>query len=57
MASYTADISYVKGKDVKIRIVDNAITDWGLFFADDFVTNYSSEEELPTSASEAINLL
>lgn len=57
MASYVADISNVKGKDVKIRIVDNAISDWGLFFVDDFMTNYSSVEELPNNAFEAVNLL
>lgn len=57
MASYSADISNAKGKDVKIRIVDNAVSDWGLFFADDFVTNYTTSEELPINAVEAVNLL
>ncbi len=57
MATYTADISNAKNKEVKIRIIDNAVKDWGLVFVDDFITNYSSISELPINSTEAINLL
>lgn len=48
MATFVADISEIANKDVKIRIVDNAISDWGLFFVDDFVTSYKSTSDLPS---------
>ncbi len=57
MGVYYADISNLSGKEIKIRIVDNATNDWGLVFADDFITNYSSFDELPNNSVEAVNLL
>ena len=47
MVTYIADLSEFTGKSVKIRLVDNAESDWGLLFADDFVTYYTSEDDLP----------
>ena len=47
MVTYIADLSELTGQTVKIRLVDNATNDWGLLFADDFVTYYTSEESLP----------
>ena len=52
MMTYKADLSAHIGKNIKIRIVDNATNDWGLLFVDDFITYYpdataiSSEYEL-----------
>ncbi len=57
MGVYYADISNLSGKEIKIRIVDNATNDWGLVFVDDFITSYSSAEELPKNSVEAVNLL
>ena len=47
MAEYKVDLSAHLGKNIKIRIVDNAVTDWGLLFADDFVTYYESASDIP----------
>ena len=48
MVLYVADLSEFTGKNVKIRLVDNAENDWGLLFADDFVTYYENEDDVPT---------
>lgn len=48
MVTYIADLSAFAGQSVKIRLVDNAVNDWGLLFADDFVTYYQSADDLPT---------
>ena len=47
MVTYIADLSEFTSKSVKIRLVDNAESDWGLLFADDFVTYYTSADDLP----------
>ena len=47
MATYIADLSEFAGRSVKIRLVDNAVDDWGLLFADDFVTYYEEGATLP----------
>lgn len=46
LLSYKADLSAHIGKTVYIRLSDNAKNDYGLFFADSFVTYYASAEEL-----------
>ena len=46
MVQYKADLSNYIGRNVKIRIVDNAQNDWGLLFCDDFVTYYETIEEI-----------
>ena len=56
MVEYKADLSEYLGKDVYIRIVDNAENDWGLFFVDSFITYYATAEEVSASAIEATNL-
>lgn len=56
MALYKADLSAFLGRSVKIRIVDNATSDWGLLFADDFVTYYETVSDVPESAYEAHDL-
>ena len=47
MAQYVADLSAFANRSVKIRIVDDASSGWGLLFADDFITYYESEAEVP----------
>ena len=46
MVQYVADLSSFMGRKVKIRLVDNASSDWGLLFADDFVTYYESSDSI-----------
>lgn len=56
MVEYKADLSEYMGRKVYIRIVDNASEDWGLFFADSFITYYESEEDVSKNATVAENL-
>ena len=54
MVDYKVDLSAHIGKNIKIRIVDNAVDDWGLMFVDDFVTYYESTSEVPTNCVSAL---
>lgn len=45
MIAYKADLSAFRGKDVFLRISDNADSGYGLFFVDSFVTHYDEEPE------------
>ena len=56
MVQYTVDLSEFMGREVKIRLVDNATNDWGLFFADSFITYYENMEALPTSSVTATKI-
>ncbi len=47
MFRFKADLSEFMGKEVYIRIVDNASSDWGCLAVDSFITHYESIEELP----------
>ena len=49
MAEYKVDLSDFIGKDIQIRIVDNAKNDWGLLFVDDFITYYENEADIPSN--------
>ena len=49
MVEYKADLSAFVGKTIQIRIVDNAVNDWGLLFVDDFRTYYESESLIPSN--------
>ena len=49
MVDYKVDLSAHIGKNIKIRVVDNATSDWGLLFVDDFVTYYESTASVPTN--------
>ncbi len=53
MIAYQADLSAYLGRTVYFNLVDNAESDYGLFFADSFVTNHP---EAPSSADFAIAL-
>ena len=56
MVLYVADLSTLAGQEVKIKLVDNGVDDWGLLFADDFITYYENAEDVPTG-EVAINQL
>ena len=47
MAEYKVDLSAYIGRNIKIRIVDNAVDDWGLLFVDDFITYYPDANTIP----------
>ena len=49
MVDYKLDLSAHLGKNIKIRVVDNATSDWGLLFVDEFVTYYENASDVPTS--------
>ena len=49
MVDYKVDLSAHVGKNIKIRVVDNASSDWGLVFVDDFVTYYANVADVPTN--------
>lgn len=57
MTLYKADLSKLMGKRVRLRLVDNATKDWGLLFADDFVTYYENVAQIPYGAVQATNIL
>ena len=48
MAEYKVDLSAFIGRTIKIRIVDNATEDWGLLYADEFITYYESASDIPS---------
>ena len=48
MVDYKVDLSAHIGKNIKIRIVDNAENDWGLLFVDDFITYYETSSMIPS---------
>ncbi len=45
------------GLKVRLRLVDNATGDWGLLFADDFITYYADKNDLPSNAYTAVDIL
>ena len=57
MVQYKADLSEFIGRNVKIRINDQATADWGLVFFDDFVTYYENESLISQNAVLAKNLM
>ena len=57
MVFYKADLSAFMGKEVKLQLVDNATSNWGLLTADSFITYYATAGAVPTEAKEALNVL
>ena len=47
LVEYKLDLSAHIGKEIKIRLVDNATGDWGLLTADDFITYYENAADIP----------
>ena len=56
MIMYKADLSEFMGRSLKIRVVDNATSNWGLITVDSFVTYYKNAAGVPASANEAVNI-
>ena len=56
MVMYKADLSEYMGRSLKIQIVDNAVSGWGLITADSFVTYYKDLAGVPSNANESINI-
>ena len=56
MVDYKLDLSAHVGKNVKIRITDNATSDWGLMFVDEFITYYENASDVPTNCVAAQTL-
>ncbi len=57
MVLYKANLSEYLGRTLKIRLVDNATSNWGLMTCDSFVTYYQNIEAVPTNANLAKNIL
>lgn len=57
MVNYVADLSAFAGKEVYIKVVDNATNNWGLICVDSFITYYQSEAGLPEQYYDAKNIL
>ena len=47
MFCFKADLSEFIGREVYIRVVDNAESAWGCLAVDSFITYYESEEDIP----------
>jgi len=47
MFQFKADLTQFMGKEVYIRVVDNAENAWGCLAVDSFITYYASVESLP----------
>ena len=56
MVLYKADLSEFMGRSLKIRVVDNATSNWGLITVDSFVTYYKEAAGVPASANEAVDI-
>lgn len=56
MVEYKVDLSEFIGRNIKIRIVDNAMSDWGLMFIDDFITYYETADLVPGTCVSAETL-
>lgn len=57
MVWYKADLSEFMGRRLKIRVVDNATSGWGLITVDSFVTYYRELVGVPTKAYEAVDIM
>ena len=54
LLAYKADLSQFIGKTVYIRLVDNDVNDYGLFFVDSFVTYYPEAPESELTVAELV---
>ena len=57
MVWYKADLSAFMGRSVKIQVVDNSASNWGLITVDSFVTYYKEEVSIPERANMAVNIV
>lgn len=56
MVWYKADLSAFMDREVKLRLVDNADSYWGLLTADSFITYYKSVDGVPEKAKVAVDI-
>ena len=56
MVWYKADLSAYMGQELKIKVVDNGATSWGLLTVDSFVTYYKSSAGVPAKAILAVDI-
>lgn len=56
MVLYKADLSEYMGRSLKIRVVDNGATNWGLLTVDSFVTYYKDVAGIPAKATLAVDV-
>ncbi|MBR2498764.1 MAG: hypothetical protein IKB67_03530 [Clostridia bacterium] len=56
MVWYKADLTEFMGRSLKIRVVDNGATNWGLITVDSFVTYYKELAGVPAKANLAVNI-
>ena len=56
MVLYKADLSKYMGRSLKIRVVDNSASNWGLITVDSFVTYYKEEAGVPAKANLAVDI-
>jgi hypothetical protein len=49
MFLFKADLTQFMGKEVYIRVVDNAEGDWGCLAVDSFITHYASVADMPAA--------
>ena len=55
MTTYIIDLSSFANTSLKVRIVDEATSDWGLLFVDNIITYYQNEADLP-NGTLALNI-
>ena len=56
MVWYKADLSKFMGRSVKIRVVDNSTSNWGLITVDSFVTYYKDATLISEKANLAVDI-
>ena len=56
MVWYKADLSAFMGRSLKIRVVDNSTSNWGLITVDSFVTYYKELAGVPAKANLAVDI-
>ena len=56
MVWYKADLSAYMGRSLKIRVVDNGTSNWGLITVDSFVTYYKEASGVPAKANLAVDI-
>ncbi len=56
MVWYKADLSAFMGRSLKIRVVDNSTSNWGLITVDSFVTYYKEMAGVPAEANLAVDI-
>ncbi len=56
MVLYKADLSAFMGRSLKIRVVDNSTSNWGLLTVDSFVTYYKDAAGVPEKANLAVDI-